>query len=417
MKPVTAVLIGAGQRGRDVYGAWALRHPDRLRLVAAADPDPARRHRLARLHDLPVEMVWESGMSMLAEPRLAELCLIASPDRAHHRAAVAALAAGYHVLLEKPMAATWEDTLDLVRRAETAPGTLQVAHVLRHTGFFQTLHQVVGSARLGEIVTVEHRENVAAWHMAHSFVRGNWARAAESSPMIVQKCCHDFDILGWNLKSPVRRLASAGSLIEFRPERAPVGATARCTDGCPVPGCPYDARRLYLDPVRTGWPVSVVTDDLTPEGRMQALRTGPYGVCAFRAGSDVVDQQTVLMELADGTGVTLVMHGHSGEEARTMRYDGTRATLRGIFGRVQRIEVIDHATGSIEEIPITVGAGGHGGGDDAIMATFLDSVRTGSDSPTAGNVALESHRLAFAAEEARISGNWVDLAGWGANPP
>jgi hypothetical protein len=39
--------------------------------------------------------------------------------------------------------------------------------------------------------------------------------------MIVQKCCHDFDILTWNIPSPVTRLVSFGSLLEFRAERAP----------------------------------------------------------------------------------------------------------------------------------------------------------------------------------------------------
>ena len=55
-----AVLLGAGNRGYGVYGAWALEHPDRLRFVAVADPDPLRRERFAREHGIPPERCFSS---------------------------------------------------------------------------------------------------------------------------------------------------------------------------------------------------------------------------------------------------------------------------------------------------------------------------------------------------------------------
>jgi predicted dehydrogenase len=282
--------------------------------------------------------------------------------------------------------------------------------VLRFTPFFQTLREVIRSGRLGDIVTVEHRENVRSWHMAHSYVRGNWGRGEIATPMIVAKCCHDFDILHWNLGSPVTRLHSVGSLFEFHPERAPKGATARCTDPCPVTDCPYDARRIYLDPTMRGWPIHVITDDLSPEGRLEALKQGPYGRCAYRAESNVVDHQIVTMELESGTSVALIMHGHSHEESRTMRYDGTRATLRGVFGRQQSISVIDHVSGKPEEIEIGTAVGGHGGGDGGIMEAFLATIETGAPPATPAWESLESHFLAFLAEEARNTGAVIDVA-------
>jgi predicted dehydrogenase len=227
--------------------------------------------------------------------------------------------------------------------------------------------------------------------------------------MIVTKCCHDFDILTWNLSSPIRRLTSAGSLFHFHPHRAPAGATERCSDGCPVQACPFDARRIYLDPRHTGWPVHVITDDLSAEGRLTALRTGSYGRCVYTAGSDVVDHQVVSMQTEDGTTVTLTMHGHSDTEERTMRYDGTKATLRGRFGRVQEITVADHATGVIESIPIETPAGGHGGGDEGIMSSFLDAIAADTPSETPADEAFESHLLAFLAEEARLTGDWIEV--------
>jgi hypothetical protein len=226
--------------------------------------------------------------------------------------------------------------------------------------------------------------------------------------MIVQKCSHDFDILTWNLASPVKRLSSVGSLFHFLPQNAPAGATARCSDPCPVEDCPFDARR-YLTPTWTGWPVHVITDDMSPPGRLAALNDGPWGVCVYTAGSDVVDHQVVTMELESGASVVLVMHGHSAEESRTMRYDGTRATLRGRFGRESVIEVTEHASGNTASVPIAGAAGGHGGGDSGVIAAFLEAVRSRQLPMTTAAKSLESHLLAFAAERARVEGDVIDM--------
>lgn len=310
------------------------------------------------------------------------------------------------------MAATLQETEALVALSEASESVVLVAHVLRYTPFFQTLNAVLASGRIGDVITVEHRENVSAWHMAHSFVRGNWAKAAESTPMIVQKCSHDFDVLAWNLDSPVTRLSSIGSLFHFHPDRRPVGATDRCIDDCPVTDCPFDARRLYLTKQVGGWPIHVITDDYSMEGREQALRDGPYGRCVYTAGSDVVDHQVVTMELASGASAVLVSHGHSHEEQRTMRYDGSKATLRAVFGRTQRIELIDHHLREPEDIVIPNAVGGHGGGDPGLLGTFLDAIEGGGAVPTTPTVSLESHHLAFAAEHARVTGETVDMEAW-----
>lgn len=403
---IEAVMIGAGQRGHHVYGRYATANPDRLRFRAVVDTDRDRLDRFVAVH--PDAVAYESVEAWLASSPNTELAIVATPDRQHHHDALAALNAGHHVLLEKPMASSLEESLAVAAAAARSERTLAVSHVLRYTPFFNTLHEIVTSGRLGEIVTVEHRENVSSFHMAHSFVRGNWSKTAESTPMIVQKCCHDFDILAWNLASPVKRLSSFGSLVHFTPASAPPGATARCTDPCPVERCPFDARQ-YLNKGWQEWPIHVLTDDTSQAGRMTALRTGPYGRCVYTAGSDVVDHQVVSMELESGASAVLVMHGHSGEEERTMRYDGSAATLRGRFGRNSAIEIIEHGSGKVEQVPIGGAVGGHGGGDQGVMGSFLDALATGQQPLTTADESLESHVLAFAAEHARLTGTVVEI--------
>ena len=429
-EPITAALIGAGNRGAEAYAPYALQYPDELRFVAVAEPKLERRVRFAEEHNIPGERCFRSWEDLLEKGPIADAVVICTPDQMHVTPVEAALDLGYDVLLEKPMAPNLKESVRLIQAADRTGRLLQVCHVLRYASFFQAVHDIVTSGRLGDVVTVEHRENVSYWHMAHSFVRGNWRNSQLSSPMILAKCCHDLDILYWNL-GPCRQLSSFGSLQHYRAENAPEGAPARCTDGCPAAkDCPWYAPRIYIDltPLRhntpgieipegyRGWPRSVVSEDTTPEGLRRALETGPYGRCVYRCDNDVVDNQVVNMEMQSGPSVALLMQGHSHREGRTMRYDGTRATLRGIYTfDEQRIEIHDHLTGKVEVIEPdagVLGGTGHGGGDDGLIRGFVRAVRDPDSALTTARECLESSLMAFAAEHARLEGTVVGMDGY-----
>ncbi|MCB0053729.1 MAG: hypothetical protein KDE24_29765, partial [Caldilinea sp.] len=258
---------------------------------------------------------------------------------------------------------------------------------------------------------------------------GNWRNKGLSSPMILAKCCHDMDVLVWNLGSPVKRLSSVGSLKYYRSESVGPEIPLRCTDGCPIEAeCPFSAIGIYLDYDRTFpdarrrlieggfdpeappyWPFNVISPDVSRAGRQQAIETGPYGRCVFHCDNDVVDHQTVLMELESGASVTMVMHGHSNQEHRSMRYDGTKGTLRAVAIEPGRIEINIHG-GASEVVTVDTSDVGHGGGDEGIMADFVRVLRGEIAPLTTARVSLESHLLAFAAEEARLSGQVIAMA-------
>ena len=411
-KPVEMVLLGAGNRGTFAHGRYATMNPHQVRFVAVAEPDQARRSRFAQAHNIGPERQFDSWEELLSRPQLSIALINATMDQTHAPSTLAALEAGYHVLLEKPMATTPVDCVRLVQAAERTGRILQICHVMRYTLFWQALHHVVRSGRLGQVVNVDHRENVAYWHMAHSFVRGNFGRAETSSPMILAKCCHDLDILHWILGSPVRRLSSFGRLSHFRADQAPEGAPDRCTDGCPAQeDCPFYAPGFYLRR-ETGWPVNVISMDSSMESRLKALREGPYGRCVYRCDNDVVDHQVVNMELESGATITFTMHGHSHNNVRTTRYDGTRGTLRASEA-THEIAVYDHLTGNEETIRPGVVRGGHGGGDTGLMNAFVAALRDQSGAPlTSARASLESHLMGFAAERARQTGTIIDMASY-----
>ena len=147
-KPIRAILIGAGQRGAEAYGPYALEHPDQIQFVAVAEPDPERRSHFAAQHNIPAQAQFESWEPLFAQPSQGQAALICTQDQQHTQPTLAALQAGYDVLLEKPMATTLEECQQLVRTAEEAGWQLHICHVLRYTTHFTRLREVIQSGVL-----------------------------------------------------------------------------------------------------------------------------------------------------------------------------------------------------------------------------------------------------------------------------
>ena len=417
MKPLEVAVIGAGSRGFHAYANFALRRPHLLRCVAVAEPDDARRDRFGDAHGLPANRRYRTWQELVDSRPAADGVINCLQDSLHLESALAVLEAGYHQLLEKPIAATPHDCVRIVGKARETGLTLAVCHVMRYAPFYQAMRRILDTRDLGEIVTVEHKENVAFWHYAHSFVRGPWSRKGESSPMILAKSCHDMDILLYLIGRRPVRLSSFGSLSYFRPENAPAGAADRCLDGCPAePDCPWSVLRTYLGGDLPSWVKDSdhLSVDKTREGKLEALRTARHGRCVFKAGNDVVDHQVVNIEFEGGATANFLMHAFSRENTRTMRYGLTRGEIKGHHGR-NEIRVGYFGDGTEEIVRPGRMVGGHGGGDTALMLQFTESLRTGDPAAviTNADVSLESHLMAFAAEESRLNaGQVIEMAAY-----
>ncbi len=444
--PITLAILGAGNRGRHTYGRYALDHPAGARVVAVADPDATRRAAMAAEHGAAAHATWRE---LLAAHR-PDMVVVATPDREHVAPTLAALALDLHVLLEKPIAPTAPELKAVLAAADRSAGTVTVAHVLRYTPFFATVRRLLDDGRIGRLVTIHHAENIGWWHFAHSFVRGNWRSASRAAPMLLAKACHDLDILRWLAGAPCARVASFGGLAHFRPDQAPPGSVERCTDGCPVAAdCPFEAVRFYVKRTAQtdGWPVSVITDDPSPEGRIEALRSGPYGRCVYRCDNDVVDHQTAILEFANGVRATLAVNGLTADNTRTVKLVGTRGEIRGRLdtGEIELraffpggalppdgpwdLDELGRGALRGDERELITAApptqDGHGGGDAAMLRDVLARVRARRDgtplpaTPELTDLATsaESHLMAFAAERSRHDGRMVDLAVGSSNSP
>jgi len=208
MNPIPVSLIGAGNRGRYVYGAYALRNPERMRIVALAEPREDRRRATAAEHKLAPEAVFADWRELFAANRDAKVAVVATSDTEHVEPALAALARGQHVLLEKPIAPDAADCVRVVAAAERARRILQIGHVLRYMEFYARVHEIAASGRLGVLQMLDLREHVSYWHMAHSYVRGKFRNRELAAPFILAKSCHDLDLMAWLAASPSAQVSS-----------------------------------------------------------------------------------------------------------------------------------------------------------------------------------------------------------------
>ncbi len=414
-KPIDAVLVGAGQRGRDAIGIYAQREPGELRFVAVAEPDEDRRKLFAKQHGIPPEMQFRTWEEVMERPQLAPLLFNLTQDRMHRESAVAALEKGYHLFLEKPMAHTPEGCLEIAAAARAHRRMVQICHPLRYTPFYRRVKELISTGKIGRLLSISMYENVGYWHFAHSYVRGNWRRMDESGPVILTKCCHDMDIATWMADDHVREVSSFGRLAHFREENAPEGAPPRCTDGCPVEEtCPYYAPAFYLGP-GVGWPTSAVSVHHGLEERRRALETGPYGRCVYRSDNDAVDHQVLNAEFEKGTTFNFAVRAHSADCYRTIRAIGEHGEIDGHFEK-REVKLTRFGQGysdkaTRELFKTEVWDGGHGGGDTGVVRNFLRAIQEEDYEGLEHSLdlAVEGHLLSFAAEQARVKREVVQM--------
>ncbi len=415
MAPVTLAVVGAGSRGTG-YAGFAEQHPDQASVVAVAEPRDAYRDPLVARHSVSPDHAFTDWRDLAAAPKLADAVLICTQDAMHVEPAVAFADAGYHILLEKPMATDEDGCRQIVTAVRQAGVLFAVAHVTRYTPFTRRLKAIVDSGAIGDLVCLQRLEPVGYWHQAHSFVRGNWRNETESSLMLLAKSCHDLDWIRHIMGVPCRAVSSFGSLRHFRREAAPEGAADNCLDCSVESDCPYSAPRYYLEQLadgHMGWPLDVLTPEPTTATVTTALREGPYGRCVYGCDNDVVDNQVVNMEFEGSRSASFTMTAFTEAAGRRTELFGSRGHIRGDGRHLQVFDFLTDQTERIDTAAVDSSIlGGHGGGDFGLMDGFVQAVRHDDSSHilSGPEETLETHLMVFAAERARHERRVVDVA-------
>lgn len=421
---IKAVVVGYGDRG-SIYADYAAKYPEELKIEAVVDPDPFRLGLAKEKFHLSDEQCIADFDELIKRDRIADFAIVATMDPLHYEQAKALLSQDYHLLLEKPIVNNSEELQEIKQMAIERDRIIMVGHVLRYTPFYGAIKQAVLDGEVGRIVHMETSELVGVCHTSSSFIRGKWNKESVcGSGMLLQKCCHDIDLICWlnNATKPIETVSYGGRNF-ILPENAPEGATDRCYPDCPhLNDCKFSAKSLYVNndmfPHYSFPLIKKKHDEITFDEKIEALKTNdPLGVCAYKTGSDLVDHQGVMIKFANGSTAFHSLLAAVPRPGRKIHIIGTDGEIEGFFESNKFvIRKFDFETSFYKEREIDVKAlieegVGHGGGDIGLMRDMVKRMRGEKASIAATDItdSINGHETVYAAEKSRIEGSCVKV--------
>ena len=406
---VKVAILGLGSRGATTYGDYLITLND-VKISAICDIDKDKLNFYQNKYHVEKKDCFLNSEDFFKAGKLADILIIATMDQDHYSQAMKALDLKYHLLLEKPIALNLKQCLDIENKALKNNLYVVVCHVLRYSLFYKKIKEIVNSKILGNIININTTENVGYWHQAHSFVRGNWNNSNKTSPMILQKCCHDFDILNWIIDKKPLNVSSFGSLSLFKKENAPKDSSNYCYDCKIQNNCPYNAVKYYVDSIKNdkdlGWPYDVVVLNPTKDKVLAAIKNGPYGRCVYKCDNNVVDHQIVNIQYEDNITVTHTMCAFSKDCYRDIKIFATRGDLiaNTLNNTIIYHTFVDNKEFVIDVSKLTNDLSGHMGGDKLMINELLKIInKETSQLDSSIEKSVLSHVIAFAAEKSRIN--------------
>ena len=402
---ITVSCIGVGLRGQRYLRGLSDLGSDKVKVVSLCDKDLVRLKQEQEKYHLSDKDCYTDEDEFFKNLK-SDLCIVSTQDQDHVGHAIKAMEAGSDVLCEKPISNKESEVRKLLAVQKKTHKKVMICHVLRFAPAYKRVKKLIDSGTIGRLVMIDSMENVYYAHQAHSFVRGNWRRDDETSPMIIAKCCHDLDLLVWYSGSECESLSSIGELTLFKEENQPEGASDRCTH-CKYRGtCPFDAYTIYIK--NHFWGKEAVTNvrPITDEVLEKELETSPYCRCVYKCDNNVVDHELTQMTFKNGVKANLRMSGLTHDYGRIMKFYGTAGQIdldecRGtievkVFGKEKEVIQISSLVDAVS---------GHGGGDDGLVKAVYEYITTGTtEGVTSLDASIESHLMGFTAEESRLLG-------------
>ncbi|MCC6731495.1 MAG: Gfo/Idh/MocA family oxidoreductase [Chthonomonadales bacterium] len=350
-------VIGVGGRG-GLWRHWHRPTDGRSIVVGGADPSEAARGAFVEQHgDNPFAA---ADYRALLDRDDVDAVAVCSPDYCHEEQAIAVLAAGKHLFLEKPMAITTQGCDRILGAWRAAGVRMMVGFNMRYMRLFRVMREIVESGTIGEVRAVWVRHFVG---YGGDFYYHDWhATRANTTSLLLQKGSHDIDMIHWLTGRYTRRVAAFGSL-DFYGGAMPNDLTC---DRC--------------DRVDT-------CTEAQPES--------PRRQCAFRSEVDVEDNQVMILELEGGIKAAYLQCHFTPDYHRNYVVIGTE-------GRVENSEpdmkvwVRTRSSNSDRELAdrtydVKPARGGHGGADPVICRDFVEVVLDGREpvaTPLAGRMSV-----------------------------
>ena len=285
---------------------------------------------------------------------------VTSPDFTHEEYAIAAFRAGKHVYCEKPMAITTNGCDRMIAAWKKSGKKFMIGHNMRYMRIFRTMKEIVESGAIGEIKAVWVRHFVG--HGGGWYFHDWHALREKSTGLLLQKACHDIDMIHWITGVYTKKVAAFGSLDFYGGDKPDDLICSSCSEKDTCTEAQFNTRQQ----------------------------------CAFRKEVDVEDNTIVIMELKNGIKASYQQCHFTPDYFRNYTFIGTEGRMENldddskvmVLTRDRSKKWKNYADRNYEIKPVR---GGHGGADPVICKDFIDmliSDREPLATPEAGRMSV-----------------------------
>jgi predicted dehydrogenase len=384
-------VVGSGKRAASYFSHIPDDLKSVIRLTALVDPNPQNRETFASLFGSGSAIGEYADAAEMFKQADLDAVILAPPNVYHAHDAELAISRGLHILLEKPVATTVEECRRLWRASKSSsrPSSVAVGFVLRYTPFYSKVKELVSSGALGSILAIDADENLGT-DLTNLFHKG-WRRDDSlSGGFMVEKCCHDFDILNWLTDDHVDRVFSMAKRTHFVPQ-PPGGRHSRFE---------FSGDRRVDDA------------DFGDRTISEAFFTASKG-SAYDFPADSPDHQAVVLDFDQGALGSFIACMGQPRTNRRLRIFGTDGSLEGDIGDSKIVVHKPHGSGNGWEVAVhAVDAekGNHHGGDAILADTFWRIVAKQREGARAGlREGIEAVVVALATQQSSASSRQVDV--------
>jgi len=391
-KALAVAILGFGGRAEG-FAQYALDHPNDARVAAVADPSPQRQRRAREM--LGDVRMFDSGESFYDSGMAVDGVWVISQERTHADLAVPALERGLPLISEKPLATTARDAYRIVDAYERNTVPFVIPHSLRYLPVYRKVKEIVDSGQLGRILHIHAFEQIDDGHTVGYYRRGPGMYRANTT-FLLAKCSHDIDIINWMMSGvKAKSVACFGGADYFKPRAEVPG---RCTDDC------VELSTCAFAPP----PEQRATADV--DASTKAVLD--WHRCAWNSGAEQVDHQTIIIQFENGTTADFTLKCF-GDNRRPIQITGSHGTVYAELYSNEVKLMLYHPqkvqTWGKEELRIG-NDGPHGGGDWALIADWINAVRTGAPTRSASvQESAEAVAVCIAADRAMLEHRIVEM--------
>ena len=360
-------IIGCGQRGQYVVENLLRDSQRHVHVKSVYDPDVAACQKALERWLEPKARICKSLEEAIAAKGV-DWVMVFSPNVFHKDGVLAGFAAGKHVFSEKPLATSIEDCVAINQAHAKSGRQFATGFVLRYAPIYRKMKQLLDGGTFGKILAIDADEHILPSH--GGYIMCNWRRhTALAGPHILEKCCHDLDLLLWYTQGLPRRVSAFGGREFFLKKN-------------------QKFMKEYGKKLFMSWPVDYDVDS------------------PFCGDTDLMDVTSSVAEFDNGVRVSFSATMCNALPERRIRLCCERGV---IVSELYTMTLRYRHLGEDQESVITYSGDGHAGGDSYIMKELYDCMCSGEPPKCSGAEGLRSAVYALAIDEAARTGKIVSL--------